>query len=79
MRLKKFVTLILPLIAIANLASACPVCYGATDAHTASAVNAAIVSLLLVVGAVLSFFASLILRVRKRIKLASTQDSNELH
>ena len=67
-------TLIL-LISCVTVASSCPVCYGQTDAHTASAVNGAIFSMLIVVGAVLSFFASFIIYLRKRMRLLATTDN----
>jgi len=60
-----------------GVATSCPVCYGEADPNTASAVNAAIFSLLLVVGAVLSFFATLIFQIRKRMRLNAVDHSNE--
>lgn len=61
-----------------SVASSCPVCYGETDAHTASAVNSAIISLLIVVGTVLSFFASMFLHWRKRMKLSQAGDEPQV-
>ena len=79
MRLKTVLLSLALVVLIMNVASTCPVCYGETDVHTASAVNAAIYSLLIVTGTVLSFFSSLIVYLRKRLRLSSTADSNELH
>jgi hypothetical protein len=62
--------------AVSSAVASCPVCYGETDVHTASAVNAAIYSLLIVTGVVLSFFVSLILHVRRR--LTSTNNTNNI-
>jgi len=73
------IILFIALIAVvSSVAMSCPVCYGETDVHTASAVNAAIYSLLLVTGVVLSFFVSLILQLRKRMKMASTNNENNI-
>ena len=71
---------IVPLLVIffTDAAFSCPVCYGETDAHTASAVNSAIISLLIVVGTVLSFFASMFLHWRKRMKLSQAGDEPQV-
>jgi hypothetical protein len=45
------------------------VCYGQTDSNTASAVNASVIALLIVTGAVLSMFGSFILLLRKRMRI----------
>lgn len=79
MKLRTFIILALFVVLITNVATSCPVCYGETDANTASAVNAAIFSMLFVIGAVLSFFVSMVLHMRKRIKLESMNNSNEAH
>ncbi len=77
MNFKTVVISLVLVILFASVASSCPVCYGETDAHTASAVNGAIFSLLIVTGAVLSFIASFILYLRKRLKLSMADNSNE--
>jgi hypothetical protein len=77
MKLKPVFVFFLLAIVATSVATSCPVCYGETDANTASAVNAAIFSLLLVVGVVLSFFASLIFQLRKRMKVNTPNNSNE--
>lgn len=79
MKARLIVLTFLVAVLLTSVATSCPVCYGETDANTASAVNAAIVSLLLVVGAVLSFIATFILQIRKRIKLEAMNNSNEIH
>jgi hypothetical protein len=78
MKLKTIIILVAFVVFVTNAASGCPVCYGETDVHTASAVNAAIYSLLIVTGMVLSFFVSLILQLRKRLKLSSTNRANNI-
>lgn len=79
MKIRSLVLLLLLMILATSLASTCPVCYGETDANTASAVNAAILSLLLVIGAVLSFVVSLAFQIRKRMKLLAMNNLHEPH
>jgi hypothetical protein len=62
---------------VLSVASSCPVCYGEMGGNTASAVNSAIFTLLIVVGAVLSFFASFIVYLRKRYKLTTSANGND--
>jgi hypothetical protein len=62
---------------VANAALSCPVCYGEMQGNTASAVNSAIFTLLIVIGAVLSFFASFIVYLRKRYRLSLTENTND--
>lgn len=50
-------------------ASACPVCYGASDSPMADGVNAAIIFLLGVTGTVLSGVVAFFVYMRKRTKL----------
>lgn len=58
------------MIALASSATSCPVCYGQTDSNTVSAVNASVIALLIITGAVLSMFGSFIIYLRKRMRLA---------
>ncbi len=62
--------LLIATVAITSTAASCPVCYGQTDSNSASAVNASIIALLIVTGAVLSMFGSFIIYLRKRMRLA---------
>ncbi len=64
---------------VSSIAEGCPVCYGQTDSNTASAVNASVIVLLLITGAVLSMFGSLFLYLRKRMKLAAENNSQNQH
>ena len=57
------------LMTSASAAMSCPVCYGQSDSNTASAVNASVIALLIITGAVLSMFGSFILFLRKRMQL----------
>lgn len=61
-----------------SVATSCPVCYGETDPHTATAVNYAIFAMLMVTGTVLSFIASFVVYLRKRLRLSSADNPNEL-
>jgi len=79
MRVKYVLVSIGLILLIVNVGMSCPVCYGQTDTHTASAVNAAIFSMLIVTGTVLSFFASLIVYLRKRLRLSAATNSDEVH
>jgi hypothetical protein len=61
--------LVVLMATFATVATSCPVCYGQTDSNAASAVNASVIALLIVTGAVLSMFGSFILFLRKRMRL----------
>ena len=65
------------LMLFASVASSCPVCYGADGTQNMSAVNASIIALLLITGAVLSMFAAFILHLRKRMKLVAGNDAHQ--
>jgi len=62
--------LLMTMVAITSSAASCPVCYGQTDTNSASAVNASVIALLIITGAVLSMFGSFIIYLRKRMRLA---------
>ena len=79
MKMRTLVTLAVLFVIAGHVALSCPVCYGETDPHTASAVNAEVISLLFVVGAVLSFFVSLIFQIRKRTRLQAGNTTHEPH
>ncbi len=64
---------------VSSVARSCPVCYGQTDSNTASAVNASVIVLLFITGAVLSMFGSLFLYLRKRMKLAAENNTQNQH
>ncbi len=73
--LRRTVLPALIIFAASNIAVSCPVCYGQTDSNAASAVNASVLALLIITGAVLSMFGSFILVLRKRLKLAQATSS----
>ena len=75
MIVRRILLLTLLFTAFANFALSCPVCYGQTDSNAASAVNASVLALLIVTGAVLSMFGSFILLLRKRMKLVGESSS----
>ncbi|MEW6512086.1 MAG: hypothetical protein AB1428_14140 [Bacteroidota bacterium] len=56
------------LLLLPGIASACPVCYGASDTSAAQSVNAAIISLLGVTGGVLGAFGAMFIRMRRRMR-----------
>ncbi len=60
-----------------SAASSCPVCYGADGTQNMSAVNASIIVLLLITGAVLSMFGTFIFKLRRRMKLADENTSDQ--
>ncbi len=60
-----------------SVASSCPVCYGADGTQNMAAVNASIIVLLLITGAVLSMFATFILHLRRRMKLVAEEHKNQ--
>lgn len=57
------------------LSFGCPVCYGAPDSSSTQGMNAAILSLLGVTGGVLGGFASMFLRMRRRMKSLAREES----
>jgi hypothetical protein len=61
----------LALVSIPRAALACPVCFGNSDAPMAKAVNAGVVFMLVIVVAVLGGFASFIVHLARRARLAS--------
>ena len=62
-----------------TVATSCPVCFGETDTNTASAVNASIIVMLILIGAILSMFGSFILYLRKRARFAVENNSINHH
>jgi hypothetical protein len=72
-----FISLALVVVSL-SVVSSCPVCYGETDPHTATAVNYAIFAMLMVTGTVLSLFASFFVYLRKRLRLSATDNPNEI-
>ena len=53
----------------------CPVCFGEPDSSSTQGMNAAILSLLGVTGGVLGGFASIFLRLRRRMKIIAREES----
>ncbi len=70
MKTWKLPVVVSSILMFTSIASSCPVCYGADGTQNMSAVNASIIVLLLITGAVLSMFATFILYLRKRMRLA---------
>jgi hypothetical protein len=64
-------------ILFSSIASSCPVCYGADGTKNMGAVNASILVLMLITGAVLSMFATFIFHLRKRMKLLADNNGNQ--
>ncbi len=73
----KTVAVLSSVMLMTHVASACPVCYGADGTENMSAVNASIIVLLLITGGVLSMFATFILHLRKRMKLAAENNADQ--
>ncbi len=65
------------MLVTSNAAWSCPVCFGETNSNTAAAVNASILVLLVITGAVLSMFGTFIFHLRKRMKIALTTTKNQ--
>jgi hypothetical protein len=63
------------LLAVARPALACPVCFGQSDSPLANAINLGILVMLGVVGAVLAAFASFIVHLNRRARLAAQQET----
>jgi hypothetical protein len=70
MRLLKHALIALFLLAAPREALACPVCFGQSDAPMAQAMNMGIMLMLVVVVAVLGAFASFIVSLARRARLA---------
>lgn len=66
---RSVLVVVLSLLIVSAIASACPVCYGETESKMNDGINAAIMVLLGITGGVLTLFTSLFLRFRKRIKM----------
>ncbi len=77
MKLWKPIIVPFAMVLFTSFASSCPVCYGADGTQNMSAVNASIIALLLITGAVLSMFATFILYLRKRMKLVEDNNDNQ--
>lgn len=75
--MRKSIILIFSLMLSASIASSCPVCYGADGTQNMAAVNASIIALLLITGAVLSMFAAFIFHLRKRMKLVADNSGDQ--
>jgi hypothetical protein len=58
-----------------RVALACPVCFGQNDSPMASATNMGIIVMLVVVGVVLSGFASFIIYLNRRAKLVAAMSA----
>jgi len=70
-KLKKITLTVITVIALMPASAlACPVCFGATDAPIAGAVNLAIFALLGVTGAVLGSFVAFFIYLAKKAKQA---------
>ena len=63
------------LLVAPRLALACPVCFGQNDSPMATATNMGIIVMLAVVVAVLSGFASFIIYLNRRAKLAAAMSA----
>jgi len=57
-----------------RLALACPVCFGESDAPLAKAINLGVVAMLVVVVAVLAGFASFMLYLNRRARIAAAAE-----
>ena len=57
---------------VPRAALACPVCFGQTDSPLASATNMGIIAMLGIVGSVLAGFATFIVHLNRRAKLAAS-------
>jgi hypothetical protein len=68
----RIVLIALLLTAVPRLALACPVCFGESDAPMAKAMNMGIMLMLGVVVAVLAVFASFIVSLARRARLAES-------
>jgi hypothetical protein len=62
-------------IALPQALVACPVCFGQSDSPMASAMNLGIFAMLLIVGGVLVGFASFIVHLMRRARLAEQRAS----
>lgn len=65
-------------IAVPRAALACPVCFGATDAPMAQAMNAGIMFMLVIVTGVLVGFASFIVYLMRRARLAAERETADV-
>jgi hypothetical protein len=79
MKIRSLLISLALVVASLSVAASCPVCYGDVDPHTATAVNYAIFAMLMVTGTVLSLFVSFFVYLRKRLRLSSPNNSNEIH
>jgi hypothetical protein len=72
-----FTTLLI--LAAPRAAMACPVCFGQSDAPMAKAMNQGILLMLVVIVAVLGVFASFIVSLVRRARLAEQMAATERH
>jgi heme/copper-type cytochrome/quinol oxidase subunit 2 len=71
-------TAALVLVGLPRAAFACPVCFGASDAPMAQATNAGIMFMLVIVVGVLAGFASFIVYLARRAKIAGEREEAEV-
>jgi hypothetical protein len=67
---QKFTGLTTLLVVVPRALLACPVCFGQSDSPMASAMNMGIFAMLLIVGGVLAGFASFLVHLVRRARLA---------
>ncbi len=66
------------MLGVPRAAFACPVCFGASDAPMAQATNAGIMFMLVIVVGVLAGFASFIVYLARRAKIAGEREEADV-
>ena len=70
---RKYIFVITASVVFSSLASACPVCYGASDSAAVDGMNKAILTMLSITGFVLTGVTSFFFMMRKKIKSQKSQ------